>query len=135
MAMGLGGGNLKSTPLHQRHSVAHTSVRGARAHEAPRAHRAHRTGHGTAARVDDLDPAAAAAPPPATGSGTAGRATPETGPLHTRKSRILPVLVASIGEAIQNQEFFQVLESWEPRLGQLSPVAPVGERKIEIWRC
>ena len=28
-----------------------------------------------------------------------------------RKARILPVLVASIGEAIQNQELFQVLES------------------------
>ena len=49
-----------------------------------------------------------------------------------RRARILPVLVASIREAVQNQEFFQVLESGEPRLGQLSPVAPVGERKIEI---
>ena len=68
-----------------------------------------------------------------------GRAREPTGPRpRKRKARILPVLVASIaiGEAIQNQEFFQVLESWEPRLGQLSlsPVAPVwvGVRKIEI---
>ena len=61
-------------------------------------------------------------------SGLRGAARLSGRPPLIRQSRILPVLVASIGEAIQNQEFFQVLESWEPRLGQLSlsPVAPVG---------
>ena len=49
-----------------------------------------------------------------------------------RVDRILPVLDPSIRELIKKQEFFQVLESWEPRLGQSSPGAPVGERNFEI---
>ena len=44
--------------------------------------------------------------------------------LSIRKARILPVLVASIGEAIQNQEFFQVLESGEPSPPPCPPRPP-----------
>jgi hypothetical protein len=49
-----------------------------------------------------------------------------------RIDRILPVLDPSIRELIKKQVFFQVLESWEPRLGQSLPGAPVGERIFEI---
>lgn len=49
-----------------------------------------------------------------------------------RVNEILRVLDPSIGEAIQNQDFFPVLESWEPRLGQSSPGAPAGEQNSEM---
>ena len=52
-----------------------------------------------------------------------------------RQSRILPVLVASIGEAIQNQEFFQVLESKVPKeLGaQAGPASSFPFRQSPLW--
>jgi hypothetical protein len=89
MAMGLGG-EPKKRPAPQ----PHRTRRGARgrAHEAP-AHRTHRTGHGTAAHVDDLDPAAAAAP----ATGTA-RAAPHPRPHHSTRVRVPPVRSGTSGQ-------------------------------------